>query len=143
MINKASKYNIQNYHDFGICFPIKVLTDKELIYFQNNYREFENFYNGAPPKNTTKQLHLFFDWAYTLATHPAVLDQVEKILGENILIHSSSIFCKNPKDLNFVTWHQDGYYNDLDKPEYVSAWVALSNSTPENGCLRVIPGTHI
>jgi non-heme Fe2+,alpha-ketoglutarate-dependent halogenase len=30
----------------------------------------------------------------------------------------------------------------LNNYDYVSAWVALADSTIENGCLRVIPGSH-
>lgn len=30
----------------------------------------------------------------------------------------------------------------LDRPDFLSVWVALSDSTPENGCLRVVAGSH-
>lgn len=37
-------------------------------------------------------------------------------------------------------WHQDWYY--WFGPEKISIWIALDNATRENGCLRVMPGTH-
>jgi non-haem Fe2+, alpha-ketoglutarate-dependent halogenase len=38
--------------------------------------------------------------------------------------------------------HQDATYWGLHPPRVTTAWIALSESTPENGCMRVIPGTH-
>jgi non-heme Fe2+,alpha-ketoglutarate-dependent halogenase len=42
-----------------------------------------------------------------------------------------------------VSWHQDGHYWNLSEPALVSAWIALRESTVENGCLRVLPGSHV
>src|SRR6185295_4992706 len=66
----------------------------------------------------------------------------EDILGPNILIHSSTIFAKYAQDEKFVSWHQDSHYWGLSEPRLVSAWIALTDSTIDNGCLRVLPGTH-
>jgi ectoine hydroxylase-related dioxygenase (phytanoyl-CoA dioxygenase family) len=50
--------------------------------------------------------------------------------------------CKNPGDGAFAAWHQDGVYSGWYLTPSVSAWVALSDSTIENGCMRVVPGSH-
>src|SRR6185312_3616744 len=42
----------------------------------------------------------------------------------------------------YVSWHQDSTYWGLEPPDIVSAWVAFSDSTPENGAMRVIPASH-
>jgi non-haem Fe2+, alpha-ketoglutarate-dependent halogenase len=47
-----------------------------------------------------------------------------------------------PGEKSYVGWHQDGTYWKLSPPTVVTAWVALTPSTPENGCMRVVPGTH-
>ena len=88
------------------------------------------------------QWHLCFRWAYDLATHSPILDAVEDLLGPDLLVHSTSAFAKRPHSPEFVSWHQDGYNWGLDVPRLASAWVALTESTSENGCLRVIPGSH-
>lgn len=41
-----------------------------------------------------------------------------------------------------MPWHQDGEYWPIRPLATCSAWIALDDSTPENGCLRVIPGSH-
>ena len=41
---------------------------------------------------------------------------------------------------NYVPWHQDATY--FGPYEHVTAWVALTDSTLENGCVEVLPGSH-
>jgi non-heme Fe2+,alpha-ketoglutarate-dependent halogenase len=88
------------------------------------------------------ETHIFLRWAYEIAAHPRVLDAVELALGPNVLIWSSQWFPKFPHDRAWVSWHQDATYWGLTPPNVVTAWIALAESTPENGCLRVVPGTH-
>jgi len=42
----------------------------------------------------------------------------------------------------FVAWHQDVTYWGLEPPLAVTAWYAVDDADAENGCMRVIPGTH-
>lgn len=41
-----------------------------------------------------------------------------------------------------MSWHQDSTYWGLSPPDVVSAWVAVTPSNDENGCMRVVPGSH-
>jgi len=83
-----------------------------------------------------------------LATHPAVLDAVEAVMGPDILLLATHFFCKYPsgKDAGeterFVAWHQDVTYWGLEPPFALTAWYAVDDADVENGCMRVIPGTH-
>lgn len=43
----------------------------------------------------------------------------------------------------FVAWHQDVTYWGLEPPLAVTAWYAVDDADAENGCMRVIPGTHL
>lgn len=86
--------------------------------------------------------HLAFPWSYELAAHPAILDPVEDIIGRNILVFASKFWIKEGGDGAFVTWHQDSAYFGIDPVELVSVWVALTDSTRANGCVRAVPGTH-
>jgi ectoine hydroxylase-related dioxygenase (phytanoyl-CoA dioxygenase family) len=47
---------------------------------------------------------------------------------------------KSEKVAHASPWHQD-YVYWFGTPK-VSAWVALDDATLENGCLRVVPGSH-
>jgi len=86
--------------------------------------------------------HLLADWIYNLAAHPSVLDSIEKIIGPNILIQAADIFVKHPQGKKKINWHQDANYWGLDPFELVTGWIALTDTTIENGCMRYMPGTH-
>ena len=74
------------------------------------------------------------------------LGMVEDILGPNIGLWSSHFICKDPFLGRRTPWHEDsaywkGRFDRLDK--IVTIWLAMDNTFPENGCMGVIPGTHI
>ena len=86
--------------------------------------------------------HVVFGCLNELVRMPAILDAVEGVLGPEILVWTSSMFSKKPASRDFVSWHQDIAYWGLEPPDIVTAWVALTDSSPDNGCMRVVPGTH-
>jgi ectoine hydroxylase-related dioxygenase (phytanoyl-CoA dioxygenase family) len=59
------------------------------------------------------------------------------------LLFGASIFAKAPHDRSYVSWHQDSAYFGLTPNQEVTVWVAFTDSTPENGCLRVLPRSHL
>ncbi|TJY42161.1 phytanoyl-CoA dioxygenase family protein [Cohnella pontilimi] len=74
-----------------------------------------------------------------------VLDIVEPLIGPNIMLWSSHFICKDPYVGRATPWHEDSaYWNGrFDKyDKIVTVWLAIDRSTKENGCMRVIPGTH-
>lgn len=133
----------------GYFAPVPILTREETQSFRS---VFDDFYGrnkarlAALPAREQAQVlsetHMCFEWVYRLASHPRVLDAVEAILGEDLLVWGSRWFTKMPGDKTYVSWHQDGTYWGLHPPNVITAWIALSDSNPENGCMRVIPGTH-
>jgi len=86
--------------------------------------------------------HLCFRRSYEFSRHPKILDVVEDLIGPNIYALSSRFWMKPGQDGSFVSWHQEPAYFGLEPNELVTVWLALTDSTPENGCVRVIPGTH-
>jgi ectoine hydroxylase-related dioxygenase (phytanoyl-CoA dioxygenase family) len=133
---------VARFEEHGVLFPIPALGAESLARFRAGFDVVAAQLGEAWRPERSGQWHLCFRWAYDLVTYPAILDAVEDLLGPDILVHSSSAFAKRPGSPSFVSWHQDGYYWGLAPPRLVSAWVALSDSTPRNGCLRVVPGSH-
>jgi len=86
--------------------------------------------------------HLVLPTIASLIRDPRITDKVAEILGPDILCWTTNLFDKKPGDGKRVSWHQDGTYWGLTSNEVVTAWIALTDSSPENGCLRVIPGSH-
>jgi len=87
-------------------------------------------------------------FAWDIATHPAILGAIEGVIGPDILLLATHFFCKYPDAAGtgpagrFVAWHQDVTYWGLEPPFAVTAWYAVDDADVENGCMRVIPGTH-
>src|SRR5258708_25946502 len=77
-----------------------------------------------------------------LISDDRLLDIAEQFIGPNIALFASHYISKPPFDGQPVLWHQDGSYWPLVPMEVVTLWLAVDDSTPENGCMRVIPRTH-
>jgi len=142
MTGTVSHEQVEEYERDGILFPIVVLSLEEAAKSRSAFERLESRLGGTPQHRQLIQPHLCYRWAYDLATHPAILDVVEQIIGPDILVHSTSIFPKYPHVPDHILWHQDAYYWGLSSPRLISAWVALTNSSVENGCMRVVPETH-
>src|SRR4051794_25217302 len=134
--------SVRSYHDLGFLSPIPGLRDDEVVRYRQAFEDFRHHHGESLRQEHLKYLHLCFPWACELAMHPTVLDAVESLLGPDLLIHSSSVFYKAPACAAFVAWHQDSYFLGLSPPKYATAWIALTESTADNGCLKVIPGSH-
>ena len=79
---------------------------------------------------------------HRLVSDDRMLDVAEVFLGPDIALFGTHYICKRPRDGQAVLWHQDGSYWPLEPMEVTTLWLAVDDSTPENGCMRVIPGTH-
>ena len=79
---------------------------------------------------------------YELATNPVVVEWAEAALESEILLLATHFFCKYGRSEKQVAWHQDVTYWHLDPPVAATAWYAIDDADEENGCMRVIPGTH-
>jgi Phytanoyl-CoA dioxygenase (PhyH) len=124
----------------GMVFPIRVFDDDALVRYRAGLEEVESLLGGQVKR--LDWAYLFFDWAFEIVTHPRVAEPIAAILGPDVMVQSGRLLCKYPHDESFVGWHQDGLYSGLNTFASLTAWIALSDATPENGCLRVIPGSH-
>jgi non-haem Fe2+, alpha-ketoglutarate-dependent halogenase len=142
MGRRLTASQVEAYQRDGILFPIPVLSPAETARFRAAFEEVADRLGGRPLAQALGHTHGYFRWSYDLATHPAILDAVEDVLGPDILVWTVSIFPKYPRDPGYISWHQDGTYWGLDSTRVTTAWVALTDSVPENGCMRVVPGSH-
>ena len=86
--------------------------------------------------------HLLFTWADALVHDVRILDAVEGVIGPDILCWTTNFFIKEASNPGFVSWHQDSTYWGLEPDDVVTAWVAFTDATPENGYMQFIPGSH-
>ena len=77
-----------------------------------------------------------------LAGKRQILDSVEAIFDDQAVCDNVSYMAKPARVGAVVPWHQDNAYYYFTPDDALSVWVALDASNVENGCLRVIPGSH-
>jgi hypothetical protein len=137
------------YQENGYLFPIRVFSDAETADFRRQFDEYTEQNKDLLSKMIPRErravyglTHLMLPWVYQMASHPRVLDAVEGAIGPNILVWGSDWFVKFARDPAFISWHQDGAYWGLNPPQVTTAWIALSPSTLQNGCMQVMPGTQ-
>jgi hypothetical protein len=129
----------RQYRDHGLVFPIRVLERSEATHYREHCDELERQLGGRPRTIEVRQMHLHFPWAWALATHARVLDAVEAVLGPDLFVWVTELFAKFPHDSAIsISWHRDRAYMGFDGP-VTTAWIALSNCTPENGCMQARP----
>jgi ectoine hydroxylase-related dioxygenase (phytanoyl-CoA dioxygenase family) len=140
---------IASYENSGYFFPIQVFSEGESATYRLAYADYiarrnEELKALAPREHyrVLSETHTVLPWVYAIASNTTILDVVEQLIGPNILIWSSRWFSKMPGDKTYVSWHQDATYWGLSPLKIATAWIALSESIPENGCMRVIPETH-
>ena len=132
----------EGYRKDGYYFPIPVLSAEEAQDCRRKLEAFEAEHQGLPERYRFKT-YLVWTWLDELIRHPRILDAVEAVIGPNILCWSNDFFIKEPHDPGFVSWHQDSTYWGLEPPEVVTAWLGFTDSTHDNGCVRVLPGSHL
>lgn len=84
---------------------------------------------------------VFTEWV----TWPPLLERLRQLLDGPVvapLAHHNCVMTKQPRFSSDTGWHQDIRYWSFARPELVNVWLALGPERRENGCLRVIPGSH-
>ena len=130
------------YREHGFVAPVPLFDAETARGYRRRFEDYEAANRDFYKVTKGQKLYLLQTWARDLCTHPRVLDAVEDLLGPDLMVWGTSMFVKDANDPGFVSWHQDATYWGLDKPDVVTAWIALSPATLESGCMRVVPGSH-
>jgi phytanoyl-CoA hydroxylase len=72
--------------------------------------------------------------------------RLRQLLGPQIALaqaHHNCVMTKDPRYSSLTSWHRDIRYWSYERPELVSVWLALGEERPDNGCLLLLPGTHV
>lgn len=127
----------------GYLFPMTALSAEEARSCRARIEDYEARSGEEVNKRLKIKAHLAFPWICELARRPAIVSAVQSLIGPDVLLFGASAFAKNARDPRFVSWHQDSAYYGLDPHEEVTVWLALSRSSSESGCVRVLPRSHL
>lgn len=130
------------FRDQGYLCPIRVISEADAQELADKVTKIYKDYGAQANEYLGGNAHFLFPDLFDIVCNPSILDHVENILGPDILCWSSSFFSKPARNSSFVSWHQDLTYWGLDPADIITAWVAVTPSNRENGCMRVIPGSH-
>jgi hypothetical protein len=82
------------------------------------------------------------DYWKRVALHPRIVDMVEQVVGPDIVLWGTTLFYKRALSGPATGWHRDGQVWPIKPLATTSVWIAATESTARNGCLRMIPGSH-
>lgn len=133
---------VASYRRDGFFGPVDLFSTEEIADIRRRVEAAEAEAGEQIQKRCKIKAHLPFPWLCAVISHPRLLDAVEDIIGPNILCWGSSFFEKEARDPGFVSWHQDSTYYGIEPPDTLTAWLAISDSTLESGCVKFIPGSH-
>ncbi|MGR9556470.1 chlorinating enzyme (plasmid) [Rhizobium leguminosarum] len=99
--------------------------------------------------------HLDVPGLSQIISEPALVRRFQSLIGPDVLCWRTEFFPKNPGDIG-TGWHQvetyaigeaaEGMLQATDRSEGVpmelTAWIAFTEATKENGCLKFLPGSH-
>lgn len=103
---------------------------------------------GGSPVPSIESRHLDSPLVHRLCTHPNLLSVARALYGEDLLLWRSTFIAKASGGPEF-RWHQDwggvfspGDEYGLEPPLHFTFWIAISDVTPEAGCLQFVPGVR-
>ena len=143
MRKKLTDLQVSQFQETGFLSAFPVLSADQALHLRANLETFEAENDGVLTGSLRFKNHLLFKWLSDLIRSPKILDAVEDIIGHNIMVWSTDWWIKEANSPQFVSWHQDSQYWGLDTAKLVTVWVALSPSTIESGCMRILPGSHV
>ncbi|MEQ8584749.1 MAG: phytanoyl-CoA dioxygenase family protein [Thalassobaculaceae bacterium] len=148
--HRLSDAEVAHYHEHGYVIPnwrlppaalARMRADFDALQAANPAMGSDNMICPHVPSGGVQGLTGDPAWL-DHASVPEILDMVEQLIGPDIALWGTTVFGKPPGTGKRVPWHQDGEYWPIRPLATCSAWIALDDATPENGCLRVIPGSH-
>lgn len=125
----------------GYVGPLPVFSAAEIGAFRARMEDFERRRPADARWAFDVKCNLLFDWVVDLARDPKILSIAETLVGPDILLTNAVFRNKHPGSDLVYGWHQDMARIEVE-PSVAIAYVAITESTPENGGVSIIPRTH-
>ena len=131
----------QRFERDGYVFPYQAMPADEALAYR---AEVETLMAERPDAIEYARGHanLVFPAIDRLSRDERIIDAASAILGSDVLLWGAGLVPKPPQSDRFISWHQDLTYWGLDGTDEVAVWMSLGEVTPENGCMRFLPGSH-
>ena len=137
-----SPNQLKQYEDEGFVSPINIFSKEKAKEIRNEIEFIEKEMPEELEKSGRYNAHLISPLLDEVTHNTKILDAVQSLIGKDILICGTTLFIKNPNEKGFVSYHQDAKYIGLEPYNWVTAWVAITDSNENNGCMRMWSGSH-
>jgi len=141
---------VERFWEQGFIHNIPILTERQTRIARRKFEDLEAQARAAAtdrwtdpghnPWNTAR--HPIQHWCRAMSTHPRILAVVSAVLGPNLLIRNADVFIKEPENTRRITWHVDSAAEFETARFMITAWLGMTESTTENGCMDFIPRSH-
>ena len=137
-----SSNQLKQYKEEGFVSPINIFSKEKANEVRSEIELIEKNMPEELEKSGRYNAHLISPLLDEVTHNPKILDAVQDLIGENILVCGTTLFIKNPYEKGFVSYHQDAKYIGLEPHNWITAWVAVTDSNEHNGCMRMWSGSH-
>ena len=137
-----SSNQLKQYEEKGFVSPINIFSKNKAKEIRSEIELIENKMPVELENSGRYNAHLISPLLDEVTHNSKILDAVESLIGKNILVCGTTLFIKNPDKKGFVSYHQDAKYIGLEPYNWVTAWVAITDSNEHNGCMKIWSGSH-
>ena len=125
----------------GYLAPLPLVSEERAGEFLAALEESERE-TGRKIDSLELKVHLYFDWFNELVHSEPLTAYARDLLGPDVLIWATRFWLKRAGDEKYVGWHQDMAYFQLDPPDMITMWMAVTNVTKQAGAMKFQPGSH-
>ena len=135
---------IKAFRGNGYYAPLRIFERSEADDLYRAYTQFQKSAVEILGQEQRFKTHLLAGWLAGVVRNSRMLDVIEDLIGPNILCWSTGFFGKAANSTGNVGYHQDSCVNFVEPhDDVIHVWLALRPTTTENGCLRVLPRSHL
>lgn len=157
---RLSKEQLQFFEEYGYLSDVKFLNEEQVEVLKSQLEDIMNpdhplhylfyeFHSNESADKDSVLFHALGAWRITNGFHdvlwnPAFVMAASQLLGNRaVRFWHDQLFCKPAHHGGVVAWHQDySYWTRTGPIQHLTCWIALDDSTIENGCLYYIPKSH-
>ena len=147
------------FHQNGYCSGVRMLDDHQVAQLRVELADltdpaypgnhlFHEYHSNESQNPDTVLFHALGAWRIKPAFHdilwnPAFVMAASQLLDGPVRFWHDQLFYKPARHGGVVAWHQDySYWTRTQPMEHLTCWIALDDSTRDNGCLHYIPRSH-
>ena len=150
---------VEQFHEQGYLSGVRILTDEQVQLLRGElgrlmdpahprHELFYEFHSNESGSADSVLFHALGAWRiepgfHDILWHPAFLRPAAQLLGGGVRFWHDQLFSKPARHGGVVAWHQDySYWTRTEPMAHLTCWIGLDDTTPENGCLHYVPGSH-